>query len=156
MKTFFFLVFTSSLAGVFVNLKPPLKISRSATDNLQFLGCTATKDFWALLACANTMIPRLAQLAPRTRRVKEVNRFFSKYAIIYPICSMVHTEKSALCYYVRFSQIRSHLTYTLVFSRSCPRLLQIMWFHSYYYNRGKVPWITPLLLESIGEVKLCQ
>jgi len=27
---FFFLVFTSSLAGVFVKLKPPLKISRSA------------------------------------------------------------------------------------------------------------------------------
>jgi len=26
---FFFLVFTSSLAGVFVKLKPPLKISRS-------------------------------------------------------------------------------------------------------------------------------
>ena len=33
VKTFFFfLVFTSSLAGVFVKLKPPLKISRSATD----------------------------------------------------------------------------------------------------------------------------
>ena len=28
---FFFLVFTSSLASIFVKLKPPLKISRSAT-----------------------------------------------------------------------------------------------------------------------------
>ena len=47
------------------------------------------KDFRALLAWANTMIPRFYRWplpSPRTRRVKKWTDFFSNYAIIYPMC----------------------------------------------------------------------
>ena len=47
------------------------------------------KDVRAPLAWANTMISRFSPLAPsftKNKAGKEVNRFFSRYAIIYPIC----------------------------------------------------------------------
>ena len=47
--------------------------------------------------------------SPRTRRVKKWTDFFQNTQLFIQCISMVYTEKSVLRYYVRFSQIRSHM-----------------------------------------------
>jgi len=72
------------------------------------------KDFRAPLAWANTMIPSFKPLASsftENKVGKEVNGFFQSTQLFTQCISMLYTEISVLCYYVRFSQIQSHLYY---------------------------------------------
>jgi len=70
------------------------------------------KDFRAPLAWANKMIPRFnCRPLPslKTRRIKKLTDFFQNTQLFTQCVSMLYTEKSVLRYYVRFSQIRSHI-----------------------------------------------
>jgi len=59
--------------------------------NLQFPGCTATKHRFLTSSLLRQIrwypdLNRWPLPLPRTRRVKKLTDFFSKYAIIYPVC----------------------------------------------------------------------
>jgi len=80
--------------------------------NLQFLGCTATKSFELLLLGQIRWYPGFNHWplpSLRTRRVKKLMDFFQKKCNYLP-----NVFQYWKIYYVRFSQIRSHIDMKVV------------------------------------------
>ena len=85
--------------------------------NLQFLGCTATKQRFSSSSCLgkydDTQVFTVAAFLHREQGKQRSERIFFQNTQLFTQCvSMLYTEKSVFhyyCTYVRFLQIRSHI-----------------------------------------------